>query len=87
MKPFIVFIHNDEKVQLTEEEFKDYINEAYTQGYHDGFDAAKSSSITTTPINPINPINPPGTTGPWPVDGSPIVWCSSAEDKQTFKKE
>ena len=48
MSPIIVFVENG-KIVMTPNEFKTYMNEAYTKGYTDGSSITYSSTSNTTP--------------------------------------
>lgn len=54
MKPIVVVVND----KLTKEDVEHIINEAYTAGWNDGYDAGKSQNTLTWPQYPYNPCSP-----------------------------
>lgn len=65
MKPIVIFINtNDEKLTLTQDQLRQYLENAYQQGYQDGM---ASCHWTVT-----NPATIPG--------GPTVTWTSSCDN-------
>lgn len=69
MKPIVITVDEHGKTTLTPEQLQKLLDDAYKQGYEDGY----RSIVVTTPTYP--PYTPPYYT-------SPIITCEAGENKR-----
>lgn len=80
MKPIIIKVEEKQgKIELTEEELQEYIEQAYNQGWTDGYESGKAF---TYPVSPWNP-SPSTPISPY------TIWCgtSTRDSLATIKGE
>ena len=79
MKPIIIKVEEKQgKIELTEKELQEYVEQAYNQGWADGYESGKSFTYPVSPWNP-SPSIPQTPVYPY----TPFVYCEST-DKVTL---
>ena len=74
-EPIIVKLDENGKIVLTEEQLKEYLKQAYNNGYS----AGKNESYVKYVPYGTNPIVWGSGTGNTPIDYSPKITCNTAE--------
>lgn len=78
MRPLVIYLTKDNKINLTTKQFEDYLEQAYQAGYSDGYAAGKAilqlNDVTTAPYT---------TTPRWTVPTAPNpyeITCEAHND-------